>query len=132
MSMDMECLILAQDDLQIRLASTIENLNKLGKANITVEAIDVRLQRLEKVWEKFERQHDELRANYWDELKITDYITGDFAGLAEETYLAQKAKLMSLKNALPIQSASGSATNTESSSARQRTTLPRIQLPHFS
>src|SRR5580765_8896840 len=102
MSMDMDCLILAQDDLQLRLASTMENLNKVGKANITVEAIDVRLQRVEKVWEKFEKQHDELRANYWDDLKTTDYITGDFAGLAEETYLTQKAKLMSLRNALPM------------------------------
>ncbi|KMQ87827.1 hypothetical protein RF55_12793 [Lasius niger] len=106
MSMDMDCLILAQDDLQNRMASTMENLNKLGKANITVEAIE--------------------------ELKTSKYIKGDFAGLAEETYLSQKTKLMKMKIALPVQHAGGNSAGIESSSARQRTTLPRIQLPHFS
>ncbi|KMQ86784.1 gag-pol protein, partial [Lasius niger] len=132
MSMDMDCLILAQDDLQNRMASTIENLNKLGKANITVEAIEVRLNRLEKIWEKFEKRHDELRATYWEDLKTSEYIKGDFAGLAEETYLSQKTKLLKMKSALPVHHASGNSAGIESSSARQRTTLPRIQLPHFS
>ncbi|CAL1680972.1 unnamed protein product [Lasius platythorax] len=132
MSIDMDCLIFAQDDLQTHMASTMENLNKLGKTNITVEAIEVRLHRLEKIWEKFEKRHDKLRATFWEDLKTNEYIKGDFAGLAEKTYLSQKTKLMKMISALPMQHAGGNSTGIELSSARQRTTLPRIQLPHFS
>ncbi|KMQ93984.1 hypothetical protein RF55_5888 [Lasius niger] len=86
MSMDMDCLILAQDDLQTKMSNVWENTQKLGKENITVTTVDVRLQRLEKMWEKFEKQHDELRAKFWDKLKTKEYITENSAGLAEDTY----------------------------------------------
>jgi len=132
MSMDMDCLILAQDDLQTKMSNVWENTQKLGKENITVTAVDVRLQRLEKMWEKFEKQHDELRAKFWDKLKTKEYITKDSAGLAEDTYLTQKTKLTSLRNTLPPHPATGKTATTDASAARQRTTLPRIQLPQFS
>lgn len=49
MSMDMECLILVQDDLQVKMSNMWDNIQKLGKKNLAVAAVDVCcLQRLEK------------------------------------------------------------------------------------
>lgn len=84
------------------------------------------------MWEKFEKQHDELRAKFWDKLKTKEYITENSAGLAEDTYLTQKTKLTSLRHTLPPHPATGKTATTDASAARQRTTLPRIQLPQFS
>lgn len=45
MSIDMDCLIRGQVELQGRIARMVENLRKAGAANITDEAIEARLHR---------------------------------------------------------------------------------------
>lgn len=129
----MESLIRGQVELQGRIARMVENLKKMGTANITVEAIDTRLQRLDSCWEKFDRQHDELRTRHWEATQRLDYIKCDFVGQVEETYMHQRTQLMTLRTSLePRQIAGEIAIPSEPAHPRQRTTLPRIQLPHFS
>ncbi|XP_018399366.1 PREDICTED: uncharacterized protein LOC108777069 [Cyphomyrmex costatus] len=138
MSMDHEALIRRQVELQSRIARTIDNLKKSGMANITIDAIDNRLLRLDSCWAKFEQQHDELSSKYWDLLQAHDYWNNDFVSQVEETYLQQRIQLMTMRRSLSAAENPGSSSQVEVRSSvplatsRSRTTLPRIQLPRFS
>jgi len=94
-----------------------------------VGAVEARLQSLERYWSKFDTHNDEL-LNYLDQIADSEYIKLDIPALAEEAYLGNKGLLLDLLRSLKTEEAATKAP--EPSSQAPRTTLPRIQLPHFS
>ncbi|XP_036140869.1 uncharacterized protein LOC118644969 [Monomorium pharaonis] len=128
-------LIRSQRALHGRISRTVDNLKKLGQANITTGAVEARLAGLEKYWSTFESQHETLLREHWDALSEDDYVTGDLISVVEETYYVNKGIL----NDFAAQAArsgeastSSTTTVTVSEGTSHRTTLPRIQLPQFS
>ncbi|XP_036148445.1 uncharacterized protein LOC118647509 [Monomorium pharaonis] len=128
-------LIRSQRALHGRISRTVDNLKKLGQANITTGAVEARLAGLEKYWLTFESQHETLLREHWDTLSEDDYVTGDFISIVEEAYYVNKGIL----NDFAAQAArsgeastSSTTTVTVSEGTSHRTTLPRIQLPQFS
>ncbi|XP_025270835.1 uncharacterized protein LOC112639871 [Camponotus floridanus] len=131
MSRKAELTITAATDLYGKIARTHENLMKLGAAKITVGAVEARLQSLERYWTKFDAHNDEL-LNYLDQVADSEYIRLDIPALAEEAYLANKGLLLDLLRNLKTEEKEAGTRGSEPSSQAPRTTLPRIQLPHFS
>lgn len=131
MSRKAELIITAATDLYGKIAHTHENLMKLGAAKITVGAVEARLQSLERYWAKFDAHNDEL-LNYLDQVADSEYIKLDIPALAEEAYLGNKGLLLDLLRSLKTEEKEAATKALEPSSQAPRTTLPRIQLPHFS
>jgi len=93
-----------------------------------VGAVEARLQSLERYWSKFDTHNDEL-LNYLDQIADSEYIKLDIPALAEEAYLGNKGLLLDLRS---LKTEEATTRALEPSSQAPRTTLPRIQLPHFS
>ncbi|XP_071581100.1 uncharacterized protein [Temnothorax nylanderi] len=123
----MEDLIQGQRELHGRISRVVENLRKLGQANITAGAVQSRLAGLESYWNKFEEQDKALRTVHRESVSGTSYLTEDFFGLVEETYLTQKGTLLDCSARLSPAPQAASRANPPAS----RTTLPKIQLPEF-
>lgn len=64
MQAQFEDLIFEQGELHGRIARAVENLKKMGQANITLGAVQSRIANLDKNWEKFEEQLKELRTEH--------------------------------------------------------------------
>ncbi|KMQ86655.1 hypothetical protein RF55_14307 [Lasius niger] len=77
-------LIQDQRELHGRIARVVENMRKSGQANITQGTVQSRLQKLETYWSKFELQHETLRHDYRELVKLHDYVKKDFYGIVEE------------------------------------------------
>jgi len=129
----MESLLTAQQEILGRIARTMENLKKSGSAKITSSLIASTLRAIDSKWEKFEKQHEQLRSLYWEEIKKHDYYINDFWGKTEEMYVHQRAALLEVDETLKATKERESALSTSTDApAPPRTTLPRIQLPQFS
>ncbi|KMQ92410.1 hypothetical protein RF55_7600 [Lasius niger] len=131
MSQDFDTLIRSQTKLQGRIICAHNNLKKMGVANITQGTIEAPLQNLEANWNKFEGQHDILENEHAAALRNHEYNTKDLIETVEEQYIQQKAIFLDLllemrSNAQATAAAPGAPGHAP------RTTLPRIQLPHFS
>ncbi|KMQ83412.1 hypothetical protein RF55_20121 [Lasius niger] len=103
------------------------NLLKLG-TEITIGAIDARLQNLERLWSKFDACNDEL-VDHLTTLAEDPYVETDIPSLGEEAYLVNKGLMLELKRTLQKKFATAASATTSTSAPR--TTLPRIQLPTF-
>jgi len=127
--MEAEDIIQSQRELHGRIARAVENLKKLGQANITAGAVQTRLAGLEKCWATFEAQHALLRAQHREEIYKHEYMKKDYASIVEEAYYQNKGTLLDYAARFPSPAtatfASGNGT------VPHRTTLPRIQLPPF-
>ncbi|XP_071652192.1 uncharacterized protein [Temnothorax longispinosus] len=123
----MEDLIQGQRDLHGRISRVVENLRKLGQANITAGAVQSRLASLESCWNKFEEQDKTLRTVHREAVSGTSYLKEDFFSLVEEVYLNQKGTLLDCSTRLSRTPQAESRADPSAS----RTTLPRIQLPEF-
>ncbi|CAL1672971.1 unnamed protein product [Lasius platythorax] len=104
--MELKCegLLQEQRDLYGRISRVVENLRKLGQANITQGAVQSRLTLLDKYWSRFEEQHTILRTEHKDALKQQDYTKSDFVSKVEEAYQDQKSTLLDLAARLSKQS----------------------------
>lgn len=132
MEREIEDLVQGQQELHGRISRAVDNLKKMGQANITPGAVQSRLASLDSCWSKFEAQHETLRTVHREAIKKTDYFRKDYIGIVEETYLTQKGLLLDYAARLAQQSAPATSTSTRADSSSPRTTLPRIQLPQFS
>ncbi|GAB1865885.1 Peptidase aspartic putative domain-containing protein [Camponotus japonicus] len=119
-----KAIVAAATELYGKIARSYQNLMKLGSAKVTLGAVEVRLQNLEKLWTKFDTMNDELVAHI-AQLKNEEYMKQDVPALAEEVYLVNKGLLLDLKSALH-------AKVPAPAKPTARTTLLRIQLPTFS
>ncbi|XP_070519758.1 uncharacterized protein [Cardiocondyla obscurior] len=127
MSKSYEALIHAQVELYGRISRAVENLRKIGAANITTGAVETRLQLLDSNWAKFEAAHDELCTSHWKEIESHAYIKDGTFAEAEESYITQRTAFLDYLN-------EAKKTDTERDIATQavaRRQLPRIQLPEF-
>lgn len=119
--MKMEELIQRQYELHGQIARAMENLKKLGRANITAGAIRSHLANLEKC---FEEQHALLRSEHWEALKAHECVKKDYVGLTKESYLVNKGVLLDYAARLTKVTPTDV---TPSQRETTRTTLPRIQ-----
>ncbi|EGI68467.1 hypothetical protein G5I_02819 [Acromyrmex echinatior] len=85
MSDEIAALLTAQSDLHGRMARSVTNLRKMGTANITLRAVEVRSTLLDKIWAEFENQHKLIRALYKEAFDLSEYNTSQFADSAENT-----------------------------------------------
>ena len=58
MSDEITALLTAQSDIHSRMARSVTNLKKMGTANITLRAVEIRSTLLDQLLTKFERQHE--------------------------------------------------------------------------
>jgi len=127
----MENHIAAQHELCGRIARTVENLKKTGVAKITTALISTTIKLIDKKWERFEEQHEWLRAKCGEELRKHEYFLEDFLGQAEQIYALQRSALLEMAESMtPSKDAARPAVT--DAPPPPRTTLPRISLPHFS
>jgi hypothetical protein len=132
MSSDISVLLAGQRDIHDRIARTVDNLKKLGSSNITVSAVETRLQLLDQLWSKFESQHELIRVSLKDKFEESDYAKSNFIDIVEIQYVQQKSILTDYARRLkPTVSVSAPSDENGSNSA-PKTALPRIQLPKFS
>ena len=66
MSEDLQTLLMAQSDIHGRMARSVSNLKKLGATSITLHAAETRIVLLDRLWAKFEAQHEFIRAHLKD------------------------------------------------------------------
>ncbi|XP_071572845.1 uncharacterized protein [Temnothorax nylanderi] len=133
MSLDQSAMLNSQHKLFVRISKAVDNLKKMGQANITLSAIETRIRLLDDHWAKFESQHDLVRACYKDRYAESEYAKLDLLDQAESAYVLQRSVLSELANRYKIASSSTSSTLPEQGGDRaSRTSLPRINLPKFS
>ncbi|XP_071581043.1 uncharacterized protein [Temnothorax nylanderi] len=134
MSLEVEGIVRSQNELHGRIARAYENFKKAGPSKITLGLTEARLQTLEANWAKFEAQHDQLLLQSQEDLDKLDYRKQNLPTVTEEAFIQQKGafldaiRIMKAKERSAAETA-GAAGTPEST---PRTTLPRIQLPHFS
>ncbi|XP_076660452.1 uncharacterized protein LOC143363803 [Halictus rubicundus] len=116
------------------MARTGDNLQKQGKANLTIGLLQSTLATLEKRWQQFEEQDDRIRSTATPEDHQSDYFTLDIFTEGEQAYSLQKGQLLdALARLAPASTpASPSIPPPAASGPRARSTLPRIDLPAFS
>ncbi|EZA53608.1 hypothetical protein X777_06918 [Ooceraea biroi] len=101
---------------------------KFGKDKLTSTYVTAPCELLETYWKRFMDGHHALLAHAG--IEISDYITENHYGLAEESNLDVKSKLASLlKRSEPASPSSDSAS---SSGLLKQIQLSRISLPTFS
>ncbi|XP_029161134.1 uncharacterized protein LOC114932886 [Nylanderia fulva] len=127
---DTKAIIATATVLYGKISRSFENLRKLGEANMTLGAVEARLQNLEKLWDKFDALNDTL-ADQVDEIKHEVYAKQDIPSLGEEAYLLNKGLMLDLKSALQLQLQAASSTAAATISPAPRTALPKIQPPTF-
>lgn len=86
---------------------------------------------LDNKWAKFMENHEELRANFWKEIKEDEYTTDDLLSKAETAYYAQRSELAEFEEKLTKPSEVELAERVREA-APTRKALPRINLPTFS
>ncbi|KYN38437.1 hypothetical protein ALC56_07191 [Trachymyrmex septentrionalis] len=87
MSEDLQTLLMAQSDIHGRMTRSVSNLKKLGAASITLHAVETRIVLLDRLWAKFEAQHELIRAQ--EAFDKSEYSSTGFTDSAEMTYVEQ-------------------------------------------
>ncbi|XP_011860354.1 PREDICTED: uncharacterized protein LOC105557659, partial [Vollenhovia emeryi] len=131
MSMDLAALLSGQHDIYGRITRSVDNLKKMGAANITLCAVETRRAILDQLWVKFEAHHEAIRNAYKEQFNESEYVKTKLFDTAEDAYVQQRSVLTDYANAI---AAAQLPTNTASQSAEQshKTSLPRIKLQPFS
>ena len=119
------------------ISRALENLNKLGRDNITRGAVQSRLNLLDSNWSKFEQGNTDL---YSRELSSADgghaYFTEDVFSACEEAFLTAKAAFLDKLEDFAAQRSSGISSTRSgaatSTSSTHHASLPKIELPTFS
>ncbi|XP_071577707.1 uncharacterized protein [Temnothorax nylanderi] len=134
MSLEVEGIVRSQNELYGRISRAYENFKKSGPTKITLGLAEARLQALEANWAKFEAQHEQLLLKSQKAFDKLDYRKQDLPTVAEEAFLQQKGAFLDAIRILKAkeQSAAETAGPSGPPESTPRTTLPRIQLPHFS
>ncbi|GAB1865907.1 Bel12-ag transposon polyprotein [Camponotus japonicus] len=128
--MEMDQMIDAQHELHVRILRSVDNLKKIGAAKLNAHTIQAAIRVLDDKWTKFTEQHEELRANYWKEIKEDDYTTDDLLSKVETAYYEQRSQLAELEERFS-KPAEAALAERARETAPSRRTLPRINLPLF-
>lgn len=126
----MEILIERQFSLMSRISNGYTNFKKVAKANQTKGCAESRLETLDKNWEKFEKNHDELMT--FDEIIQEAYTKNDTFSLVEESYLIAKGNFKDFINQCPENRTNAQQKGERSSSGdREDGKLRQLELPKF-
>lgn len=128
----MEAILRSQADLQNRITRAQENLRKMGAAKITKGAIESRIHLVDSYWQKFEQNDETLRSRHWSAVEKHEYITRDFLGAVEDTYLQVRGAFADMLQSLTSSPSTENATATTAERPISRSALPRINMPVFS
>ncbi|XP_071650021.1 uncharacterized protein [Temnothorax longispinosus] len=133
MSLDQSSMLSGQHELFGRISRAVENLRKMGQANITLSTVEHRIRILDDLWAKFESQHDLIRACYKDLYAESEYAKSDLLTNAEIAYVHQRGVLSDqAKRLQPAPASTPPAASEQGGDRASRTSLPRIQLREFS
>lgn len=133
MNPDAENRLRVQSELYGKISRAYENLRKLGSSNITLGAVEARLQNLEASWAKFEANHEWLLREAREKIATASYTTQNIAELAEEAFLKLKATFLDLiRNFRAGENATATPRSSDTATPASRNSLFRIHLPLFS
>lgn len=71
---------------------SVENLLKMGVSNISADAIKSRITILDKLWSKFEAQHELIRMALKENYPKSEYAKSDFIDVAVLRVLTCRSK----------------------------------------
>lgn len=130
----MASLINNQEELSKLINKASNNYSKSPKARITSSYIETRLETLNKYWQKFQDNHDQItdKVDKAEQAKLA-YFKEDLYDQVEELYTDYHSKMKEdLKSFYqPSTSATTPSTNVTSSSPSCEVRLPQINLPTF-
>ena len=132
MSTDLNSLLTAQKEIHGQIARSVSNLKKLGESNITLSAVETRITIIDSLWEKFENQHELIRAAYKEKYHESEYVRQDFFDTVENAYVQQKSLLSEYANKLRAASPTATPVVERRVESAPKPSLPRIKLPIFS
>lgn len=132
MSKDLTALLSAQRDIHGRISRTVDNLKKLGASNITLSTTETRTDILDKLWDKFESHHEQIRTAYGEDFFESEYVRTDFFDLVENAYVQQRSILADYANQFRPASAQDDPAGESNGERPPKTALPRIKLKQFS
>ncbi|XP_076660817.1 uncharacterized protein LOC143364246 [Halictus rubicundus] len=128
----MDSLIAHQHILFGRIARTVDNLRKQGKANINKGTILAKLSCLDQAWAQFQDRDAQIIASTTEENRQVDYFTEDFFDQTQDVYCNQKGILSTMLEDVEQSQAPSTAGHPPTPGPRPRSSLPRITLPTFS
>ena len=129
-------MITRQQELFGLIARSVDNLQKLGSANITRGSVQSRMNTLKTYWDKFISHHDALvKARTQEQAKLP-YFADDLYSQCEDQYHNSLGYMLDLLDSLTLHATTVPATaktdNGSTSTGSQSRRLPRIDLPKFS
>ncbi|XP_011859610.1 PREDICTED: uncharacterized protein LOC105557075 [Vollenhovia emeryi] len=130
--MDLNALLTAQSDAYGRIARSVTNLKKMGAENITLHAVETRLQLLDKTWAKVEAQHEAIRTLFKEEFDESEYNRTQFFDTIEITYVEERSALNEYLIKLQSANPSSAVPSKESSNVSSVSALPRLRVKSFS
>ena len=117
------------------ICRSFDNFKKVGEDNITRGVVQYRRNQLQRNWEKFQDNHEDLLAASLNSDQSGDvYFTSDLFSQGEETYLQTYATLYDRMKDFKRDDENSSlkAVRTGPTSSGQPRSLPKINLPCFS
>ncbi|KYM94040.1 hypothetical protein ALC62_15344 [Cyphomyrmex costatus] len=132
MSMDLQTLLTAQSDIHGCMARSVLNLKKLGEGNITLHATETRIVLLDKLWSKFEAQHELIRGYLKETFDESEYNSSGFADSAENTYVQQRSLLNEYVQQLKTSRPNSPSVPEFGTELFNKTFLPRLKIRSFS
>ncbi|KMQ86855.1 hypothetical protein RF55_14051 [Lasius niger] len=130
--MDLNTLLQSQTEIHGRISRSVDNLRKMGSANITLSAVETRIRIIDQLWAKFEAQHDLIRAGYKERFDQSEYSTSDIFEDTENTYVLQRSALDEYANRYKAAPAAPAPGGELLGDRAPKTALPRIKLQNFS
>ncbi|XP_070529962.1 uncharacterized protein [Cardiocondyla obscurior] len=130
-------LLLTQGQLQRSIVRAVDNLKKLGRANVTSATLRSRITSLKENWALFFRGHSELLNSITDETKLSiSYFKDNIYDAVEDAYQSALDFMNESLETLEPPAVSLNQTGTDSSSGHARSNfslshLPPISLPPF-
>ncbi|XP_026824775.1 uncharacterized protein LOC113561781 [Ooceraea biroi] len=132
MSLDAEGLVSSQNEIHRRISRSMENLRKMGVANITASAIDAKVAILDQLWAKFENQHERIRAELKSNFDRSEYVQSNLLEIVELAYVQQRSKLLEYARRFCDEPPKLAQPKEQGEEHASKTALPRIKLPPFS
>jgi hypothetical protein len=132
MSSELNALLASQHDIHGRLSRAVDNLKKLGAANITLSVVETKIKLIDQLWARFEVQHEAIIAGYQEGYQKSEYATADTYDSVELTYLQQRGVLAMYVEQLTTVAPSGGPAQGNRTESTPNARLPQIKLPQFS
>lgn len=122
----MEGMIKQQDRVSGYIIRSIENLKRMGQANITVGTVEAKIETINKQWDEFSERHEDIEDSATEEDKKRLYFVQKVYETTEDAYFLNKGKYLDLLRELK-----GDAAPPPPKSATAAQQLPKLNLPRF-